>query len=183
MREWLVEIEHILAAEWAATPEELTRAEVEQRLDGWQSRLQTHLQAGGEHPEEVRCLSYLLKVVTELRPYLTHCYQLPALPRTNNEMELLIRGIKTRYRRISGRKNWNAYLLRYGRCVAYYEYWAKQPDSLERRLRQVSPKAWRLVRQACRISQKQQLNRYHFRHRRQEYLAALEAQWEQACWM
>ncbi len=31
-----------------------------------------------------------------------------------NEMEGYIRGLKTRYRRISGRKNWNAYLLRYG---------------------------------------------------------------------
>jgi hypothetical protein len=119
MREWLLEIERILAGEWAATPEELTRSAVEQRLDGWQARLKAHLHTGGEHPEEVRCLSYLLKVVTHLRPWLTHCYAVTDLPRTNNEMELLIRGIKTRYRRISGRKNWNAYLLRYRCCAAY----------------------------------------------------------------
>jgi hypothetical protein len=183
MREWLLEIERILAGEWAVTPEELTKAAGEQRLDGWQARLQTHLQIGGEHPEEVRSLSYLLKVVSDLRPWLTHCYAITNLPRTNNEMELLIRGIKTRYRRISGRKNWNAYLLRYGRCVAYYEYWVMQPEGLERRLRLVAAKKWRQVREACRISQKQQLNRYHFRHQRHEYLAALEVRWEQACCM
>jgi hypothetical protein len=33
-------------------------------------------------------------------------------------MERTIRAIKMQYRRISGRKNWNNYLLRYGRCVA-----------------------------------------------------------------
>jgi hypothetical protein len=98
-------------------------------------------------------------------------------------MELLIRAIKTRYRRISGRKNWNAYLLRYGRSVAYYEYWESQPESLESRLRLVSLQEWRLVRQQSRTSHTQQLNRYHFRDRRQECLVALEAQWEQACWM
>ncbi len=183
MREWLLEIERILAGEWAVTPEELTRAAVEQRLDGWQARLQVHLQSVAGNTEEVRCLSYLLKVVTELRPWLTFCYSVADLPRSNNEMELLIRGIKTRYRRISGHKNWNAYLLRYGRCSAYYEDWADQPESLESRLRLVAPKKWRQVREACRSSQKQQLNRYHFRHQRHGYLAALEAQWEQACWM
>jgi hypothetical protein len=34
-------------------------------------------------------------------------------------MEGCIRVIKTRYRRISGRKNWDGYLLRYGRRVTY----------------------------------------------------------------
>src|SRR5512135_2526409 len=39
------------------------------------------------------------------------------------EMERSIRGLKTRSRRMSGRKNWNTYLLRYGRCVAYDDWW------------------------------------------------------------
>jgi hypothetical protein len=38
-------------------------------------------------------------------------------------MERRIRGLKMQYRRVSGRKNWNAYLLRYGRCVAYAAWW------------------------------------------------------------
>ena len=33
-----------------------------------------------------------------------------------------IRAIKHRYRRISGRKSWNSYLLRYGRYVAHFEW-------------------------------------------------------------
>jgi hypothetical protein len=53
-----------------------------------------------------------------LRPGLVQCYDIDGFPRTNNEMERTIRAIKMHYRRISGRKNWNNYLLRYGRCVA-----------------------------------------------------------------
>jgi hypothetical protein len=45
------------------------------------------------------------------------------------DMEGYIRSLKTRYRRVSGRKNWNSYLLRYGRCVAYYD-WLERGDQL-----------------------------------------------------
>ncbi len=87
------------------------------------------------------------------------------------------------YRRISGRKNWNSYLLRYGRCVAYQEWWQQQPDgtaSLQDRLKHVAPAAFRQVRQETRERHQEQLNRYRFRHRPLAYLQALEAKWEQA---
>ncbi len=99
MREWLLEIERILAGDWAANLEEVTQVAVNQQLDAWQARLEVHVQTDAEHSEEARCLSYLLKVVTDLKPWLTHCYAHANLPRTNNAMELLIRAIKTRYRR------------------------------------------------------------------------------------
>lgn len=181
MREWLLEIERILAGDWATNPEEVTQVAVNQHLDAWQARLEGHVQTDTEHSEEVRCLSYLLKVVTDLKPWLTHCYAHANLPRTNNAMELLIRAIKTRYRRISGWKNWNGYLSRYGRCVAYYEGWMHQSEDLEIRLRRVSPKEWRRVRHESRMSREYQVKRYRFRHQRQQYLADLEGQWEQAC--
>jgi len=57
-------------------------------------------------------------VLTHVRPGLVHWYDLADFPRTNNEMERMILAIKMQYRRISGRKNWNHSLLRYGRCVA-----------------------------------------------------------------
>jgi hypothetical protein len=68
-------------------------------------------------------LTEFLQILSNLRPYLVQCYDREEFPRTNNDMEGSIRRLKTRYRRISGRKNWNAYLLRYGRSVAYYEWW------------------------------------------------------------
>ncbi len=123
-----------------------------------------------------------MKVLTHLRPGLVQCYDIEGFPRTNNEMERTIRAIKMQYRRISGRKNWNQYLLRYGRCVAYQAWWQEQPDGeaqLHARLRQVPPSSWRQVRQETRHCHMEQLNRFRFRHHPLDYLASLEMRWEQ----
>jgi hypothetical protein len=58
-------------------------------------------------------------VLANLRSHLVECYDRQEFPRTNNDMERSIRALKTQSRRVSGRKNWNGYLLRYGRAVAY----------------------------------------------------------------
>jgi hypothetical protein len=124
-------------------------------------------------------LGHLLKVLTNLRPGLVQCYDIKGFPRTNNDMERTIRATKMHYRRISGRKNWNNYLLRYGRCVVYQEWWLHQPDGaelLQVRLQQVTSSSWR---QETRHRHLEQLNRYRFRHRPLEYLASLEKRWEQ----
>jgi hypothetical protein len=182
MQAWVLQAEHILDGKWANDAEEITNGEVSRRFDSWLKELETYLQRDGCHPDEQRCLGYFLKVLTALRPWLIHCYDVADLPRTNNEMELLIRAIKTRYRRISGRKNWNGYLLRYGRCVAYYEYWKQQVGGgmlLEAQLRRVTPSHWRHVRQQSRESHRPLLNRIRLRLRPLKYLAELESRWEQ----
>lgn len=183
MRAWIIRLEHILDGAFADSPEHISNAEVARRFDEWLKDLTSFLQAEGRTQEEQLRLGHLLKVMSHLRPGLVHCYDLPGFPRTNNDMELSIRVLKTRYRRISGRKNWNAYLLRYGRCVAYYEWWMAQPNGpalLEARLRQTAPALWRSVRQQTRDRHREQLNRFRFRHHPQAYLASLELRWEQA---
>jgi hypothetical protein len=183
MQEWIIRLEHIFDGSWTTNPEEISNAEVARRFDEWLKELVSFLQAEGRTQEEHLRLGHLLKVISHLRPGLVQCYDLPGFPRTNNDMEISIRTLKTRYRRISGRKNWNAYLLRYGRCVAYYEWWMEQPNGaalLEARLRQTSPQMWRAVRQQTREGHGEQLNRFRFRHHPQAYLASLERRWEQA---
>src|SRR5262249_2081186 len=69
--------------------------------------LRQQLTDAGMDPTERRCLTHFLHVRDNMRPQLIQCYDLPSLPRTHNDMEGFIRAIKTRYRRISGRKNWN----------------------------------------------------------------------------
>jgi len=182
MREWVLEAEHIFAGSWAQTKAELTNAEVERRFTAYLGRL-SQCVAEDERTEDERLrLSHLLKVLTHLKPGLVQCYDLVGFPRTNNDMERTIRAIKMHYRRISGRKNWNAYLLRYGRCVAYQEWWHQQPDGdarLVTRLQRVDPLAFRQVRQQTRDCHQEQLNRYRFRLRPLAYLASLEIRWEQ----
>jgi len=183
MREWVVEVEHIFDGSWASQAEEITNVEVARRFDAYLERLSCFVDAQERTADETFRLGHLFKVLTHLRPGLVHCYDIEGFPRTNNEMERTIRAIKMQYRRISGRKNWNTYLLRYGRCVAYQEWWQQQPDGeaqLQARLRQVTPSLWRQVRQETRHCHMEQLNRFRFRHRPLDYLAALEMQWEQS---
>jgi len=98
-------------------------------------------------------------------------------------MERSIRGLKTRYRRISGRKNWNNYLLRYGRCVAYYEWWEQDAARRHQLVEQVSRldrARWREFRRQATTAQREQLTRFRFRHKREAYLASLEERWAAA---
>jgi hypothetical protein len=182
MREWIMEAEHILGGSWATEPEEISNAEVGRRLDEWLHRLARFVEREERTEDERFRLGHLLKVMTHLRPGLVQCYDVKGFPRTNNDMERTIRAIKMHSRRISGRKNWNSYLLRYGRCVVYHEWWHQQPDGetrLHLHLPSVDPVRWRHVRQETRTRHQEQLNRSRFRHHPLAYLASLEARWEQ----
>jgi len=182
MQAWVLEVEHIFDGSWAKQEEEINNAEVGRRFEAYLERLSRFVEAEERTEDEKFRLGHLLKVLTHLRPWLVQCYDIEGFPRTNNEMERTIRAIKMQYRRISGRKNWNNYLLRYGRCVAYQEWWLHQPDGeaqLQARLRQVAPSSWQRVRQETRHCHLEQLNRFRFRHRPLDYLAALEMRWEQ----
>ncbi len=182
MYAWVVEAEHIFDGSWASQVEEISNAEVGRRFDAYLQRLSHFVEAEARTEDEKFRLSHLLKVFTHLRPGLVHCYDRTDFPRTNNDRERTIRAIKMHYRRISGRKNWNNYLLRYGRCVAYQEWWMHQPDGeaqLQARLQQRASSSWRQVRQETRQCHLEQLNRFRFRHRPVEYLTALQMRWEQ----
>ena len=183
MREWVLEAEHIFDGSWASLPEEITNRAVGRRFETYLEHLLHVVEEEGRTPQEQSCLGELLKVLTHLRPGLIHCYDLKGFPRTNNEMERTIRAVKMHYRRISGRKSWNSYLLRYGRCVLYHEWWLHQPDGeaqLHTRLRSMSTSSWRSTRHQTRQCHLEQLLRFRFRHRPLEYLATLEKRWEQA---
>jgi hypothetical protein len=158
----------------------VTNAMVGQRFDAWCCSLQEQLQDAALPAPERECLEHFLHVSRNMRPHLLLCYDLDDLPRTNNDMEGFIRSLKTRYRRISGRKNWNRYLLRYGRRVAYYEAQVRmgdEPDQIDARVRDIPHRRWRTKRAEQRRCQEEQLKQYRVRHRRQQYLAGLEARW------
>ena len=158
----------------------MSNATVGSRLDAWRAQMATRLSDGTLSDREREYLTEFLQVLSNLRPYLVQCYDREEFPRTNNEMEGSIRRLKTRYRRISGRKNWNAYLLRYGRSVAYYEWWehdAARRQQLIERASKLDRARWRALRHEATIAQHEQLTRFRFRHRRQAYLASLEERW------
>ncbi len=179
----VLEAEAILAGSWASADAAVTNAGVAARFDAWVAALRQEVGREVVPETERRCLQHFLDVTTNLRPQLIQCYDLAGLPRTNNDMEGFIRGIKTRYRRLSGRKNWNRYLLRYGRRVAFYEAQVRTEGGqagVEEGIRRVAPGRWRAVRAEQQARQENQLKQYRFRHKRAKFLQGLEARWTEA---
>jgi transposase IS66 family protein len=118
MHQWVLEVEQILDSSWVPAGAVVSNAKVGRRLDAWRKQMSRRLTDGTLSEVEQECLTAFLQQLSNLRAHLVQCYDQEGFPRTNNEMERSIRALKTRYRRISGRKNWNSYLLRYGRSVA-----------------------------------------------------------------
>jgi hypothetical protein len=177
---WLLEVEHLLDESLATVGEVVSNVMVGSRLDSWREQMARHLSDSTLSELERECLSECLQVLSNLRPHLVQCYDREDFPRTNNEMERSIRRLKTRYRRISGRKNGNAYLLRYGRSVAYYEWWeqdAARRQQLVERASKLDRTRWRALRREATVVQHEQLARFRFRHKRQAFLASLEECW------
>ncbi len=183
MQQWVLEAEHILDGSWAQAAEVVSHAAVGGRLDAWRELLAKQLRDGTLSELEQACLPQFLQELSNLRSHLVQCYDRKAFPRTNNELERSMRGLKTRYRRISGRKNWNSYLLRYGRCVAYYDWWeqdACRQQQLVQHVARLDRAHWRKLRRQTKTAQSEQLKRFRFRHKREIYLASLEERWAAA---
>ena len=177
---WLLEVEHLLDESLMPAGEVVSNVTVGNRLDSWREHMSTQLKDSSLSELERECLTEFLRVLSNLRPYLVQCYDRQDFPRTNNDMERSIRGLKTQYRRVSGRKNWNAYLLRYGRCVAYAAWWeqdAAHRQHLEQRTAQLDRTRWRELRRETTVAQSEQLTRFRFRHKRQSLLTSLEERW------
>jgi hypothetical protein len=129
-----------------------------------------------------QCLAQFVGVLTRMQPHLFAWIQQSNLPRTNNDLERFIRAMKPRYRRMSGRKNWQAYLLRSGQRIAFYEACCQTGDALtfERHLRRVAFAQWPRARQQHRPLAHRLRTQFRFAHRRPNILRMLEDRWAQA---
>jgi len=195
MQQWVLNAEDILGGNWEETKgqssvsvqtinkKQVTNKEVGLRFDRFLQELDQELIEDGMSQTERKCLKEFLRVLHNARPYLIQCYDLEEFPRTNNEMEGSIRKIKTRYRRISGRKNWSTYLLRHGRSVAFYEWWHASPErweQFEELAKKIDRGDWKQMKKETLSAQSEQLKRFRFRHKREVFLATLEERWASA---
>jgi hypothetical protein len=180
LHDWVREVEHLLERSSEAEGEVVSNLSVGSRLDRWRERMSSQLTDGSLSQLEQECLTEFLQVLSNLRSHLVECYDRQEFPRTNNDMERSIRGLKTQYRRVSGRKNWNAYLLRYGRAVAYAAWWEQDAlhcHHLQEQVARLDRGRWRQLRRETSHAHHEQLTRFRFRHKRQALLASLEERW------
>jgi len=170
--------------QWLLQAEALLSQEGDQRIQeqtfvAWRDDVarRRHLPSPYAH-----CLAHFVGVLTRMHPHLFAWMTIAGLPRTNNDLERFIRAMKTRYRRMSGRKNWQAYLLRYGQRIAFFETSCLVGDPVagERHLRRVAYALWPRACLQHRPLAHRLRTQFRFTHRRADILRALEERWAQA---
>jgi hypothetical protein len=148
---------------------------VQRRFDGLIGAVARH-RAGAGHL--AGAVDHFLKVTRSYRPGLFHCYAVPGLPRTDNDLEQLFGSQRYHERRATGRKAASpaAVLRGEARLIAATATRSRPPAV--RDLGRVSRERWRDLRR--RLDQRRQARTLRTRFRRDPaaYLAALE---QRAC--
>jgi len=116
-----------------------------------------------------------LRALTErYAPGLFHCYDIPGLPRTNNDLESLFGRVRRQTLRTSGPHHAKQRLHEEGAWLLFDLVSSEHKQV--KRFRRVSLDEWREERQRIREHRTTFTNDRRFRHRPSEYLAGLEAQ-------
>jgi len=149
-----------------------TGAAVKRRLHGL-------LGAMRQHQAKARTLApavgHFLKVSRSYWPGLFHCYSIPALPRTNNELEQFFGAYRYHERRATGRKVASPAVVLRGavRLIACAATRLRPFTSEELAPDTVS--AWQELRHTLETRRHQRTQRRRFRRDPAAYLATLEA--------
>lgn len=178
---WLLEIARRLEPPPPAAPDPAptgaqVQARVEAGLDALSHACQTGAVAAWLRPK----LEHVGTVLRRLGAGLYHCYDVPGLPRTDNDLEQFYRRLKTQERRITGHKRSDSFVVRVGGFAAYAAAASETAETLLlQELATVPASAWQHQRTILRANQERQAKMRRFRLHRADYLADLEARWEQ----
>lgn len=150
------------------------RTRVEGFLDELTARCQAEQVAAWLRPK----VEHLVTVLRRLGDGLYHCYDVPALPRTNNATEQFYRRVKAEQRRITGRKRADAFVVRVGGFAVYATAASASTEAtLLQHLSTVPADQWQQERVTLRANQERQTKMRRFRLHRDAYLANLETRW------
>ena len=125
-------------------------------------------------------VEHIATVLRRLGDGLYHCYDVPGLPCTDNDLEQFYRRVKAEQRRITGHKRADGFVVRVGGFAVYATAASGASEAtLRRELATVPAAAWQQERATLRANQERQAKMRRFRLRRAAYLADLEARWAQ----
>jgi len=144
-----------------------------QGLLGAMSRWQA--QAGALAPG----IAHFIKVTRSYWSGLFHCYDIPELPRTNNDLEQCFGSWRYHQRRSNGRKVASLYSVLRGsvQLVATMATQCRTFDAND--LATVDHEVWRQLQAKLEIPRQKRLQQRRFRHNPTAYLAQVEAEFFQ----
>lgn len=136
-------------------------------LDGLSDELQT----------DVPFFTHLRHRVEQWAPGLFWTYEIPALPRTNNDLEADIGDVKEQYRRITGRRTLKDYLMRYGPYLTFDDD-QDDPEELLKWFREVDRQEFVNEKAKLEALRDHLRNMQRFRHNPEAFLAETERLWD-----
>ncbi len=149
-------------------------------VESYLDELATALREGRVAPWLARPVEHLITVLRRLGNGLYHCYDVPGLPRTDNDLEQFYRRVKTLERRVTGHRRSDTFVLRVGGFAVYAAAASQATESeLLHQLATVRAQAWQAERATLWANQERQAKMRRFRLHRAAYLADLEARWAQ----
>lgn len=156
-------------------------AEVRQRVEAYLEEEVGAAIAEGSVPERLRgAVEHLRTVLVRLGDHLYHCYDVPGLPRTDNDLEQFYRQVKAAERRITGHRRSDAFVVRVGGFAVYAIAASGISEAkLLLELAAVPAAEWQRERAILWANQERQAKMRRFRLHRDAYLADLEARWDQ----
>jgi len=154
----------------------LPGARVRRRLGGLLGAIRRHRPAAGKL---AAATGHFLKVTTSYWPGLFHCYDVPDLPRTNNDLEHLFGSTRHHERRCTGRKAASPAMVLRGpvRLIAATATRLHPPTGPD--LAPADVGAWRKLRAELDDRREARKQRGRFRRDPAAYLQRLEVQLRQ----
>lgn len=119
-------------------------------------------------------VDHFLKVTASYQPGLFHCYGVPGLPRTNNDLEHLFGSQRHHERRITGRKVASPALVLRGSVRILAATVARIAPLSGADLARANRQRWQALRNTLEARRQARASRARFRRNQTAYLANLE---------
>jgi hypothetical protein len=164
---WVHRAAHVLGQEG------LRGTAVRTQLSGLLGAMRCHKDAVGPLGEAV---DHFLKVTRSYWPGLFACYDLPDLPRTNNDLERAFGSHRYHERRATGRKGASPALVLRGSARLVAGLGTRAGAGTAADLAGADRDEWKRVRAALEVRRQRRVERRRFRRDPENYLKALENQ-------
>ena len=146
-------------------------ATVQRRFDGLVGAMSRHRDSAGDLSDAI---DHFGKVTRSYRPGLFHCYSVPDLPRTNNDLEHEFGSQRYHERRASGRKAASPAVVLRGEARLIAAIATRQSPPSGADLGSVDRERWTELRHRLDQRRKARILRTRFRRDPDAYLAELE---------